>query len=209
MESWYVEYFAQTWYANTFLVRRPEQIGRAIDGDRDWNSIYDSGCNFVCLAIIAGIDPARMASALASTPFFCADSSLPAVTLTGKRGGLVWDGNRPHEADPGIRLPGLWHPHLNRREHVTIRLVRIDAARDHETGKAIVARAVECNLHVICGPEEHSHLVAGRIGTDYFLWDPDDTVVSVEANMRGRCRLKSLFTNGQEVEFWQYEATFT
>jgi hypothetical protein len=209
MQTFYIEYFAQTWYANTFLVRRPEQIGRAIDGDRDWNNVHDSGCNFVCLAIIAGIDPARMASALATQSYFYADPTLPAITIGGRRGGLVWEGNRPLLGEPGIQLPGLWHPHLNRRENIVIRLVAIETATQHRHGKRIVARARRRNLHVICGTEEHSHLVAGTIDGDYFLWDPDDSVVPVEDNMAGRCRLKSLFVHGVDVEFWLYEATFS
>lgn len=69
MKQWYRQYYSQTWYANTFLVRRPNQIGRTFDG-KEWNNIYDSGCHFTCLATILAVDPARLASELKDEPFF-------------------------------------------------------------------------------------------------------------------------------------------
>lgn len=211
IQQYYVEYFSQAWYVNTFLVRKPEQIGQSIRGERDWNNIHDSGCNFVCLAMMVGVDPARMASILAAKRYFFADTSLPAVTVGGKYGGLVWDMNGPSEESQSVVLENIWHSHLRRRETITITLDSITETDEHKIGKEIIARARRLGLHVICGPEEHSHLVAGRISDDYYVWDPDDTVVSVEDNLRGKIRLKKLFDDNLPgtLEFWLYRVDVT
>ena len=62
MEKWYDQYWAQNWYKNTYLVNKAEQITQAVNPPCEWNNIHDSGCNFTCLAMIVGVDPAYLTS---------------------------------------------------------------------------------------------------------------------------------------------------
>ncbi|TRZ50474.1 hypothetical protein D4S03_06710 [bacterium] len=195
MDKWYEEYWAQTWYRNSFLVRRPEQIAQAIGHDCEWNNLHDSGCNFTCLSMIVGVDPARLASAMASMSFFFADSTLPAKYLTGKAGGLVWDQNEPYSKIKKVVLTNFWHSRLGRRTTITIRFEGEITADDYSKGKQIVKATHEKGQHVLCGPQEHSHLVAGSNGEDFFIWDPDDSEISVEENLEGRVTLRRIFDN--------------
>ena len=209
MERWYFEYWAQTWYRNTFLVRWPGQIGREIGKPRDWNNVHDSGCNFVCVAMILGIEPARLASHLSRRRYFAADRGSRGLTLAGRVGGLVWDQNRPHESDRTMRVAGVWDTRRGRRVTFTLRFVAAETAREHAEGVRIVARARQRGEHVICGPQEHAHLVAGRRGRDFYVWDPDETTIAVEDSLAGRFGLRRLFAlNASEpIEFWRYELT--
>ena len=61
MHLFYPRYHAQSFYRNTFLVDKPQQIARAEKSDREWNNLAESGCHFTCLAMIAGVDPALLA----------------------------------------------------------------------------------------------------------------------------------------------------
>lgn len=207
MKKWYTEYWAQTWYKNTFLVRRPDQIAQAIGHDREWNNVYDSGCNFTCLAMIVGIDPARLASELSSHGYFFADAQLPAKHLTGKTAGLVWDQNAPHIRLNSIVLKDIWHSHLNKRVSIAVRFLKKTSITSYLEGKRWVAAVHTKGQHVICGPEDHSHLVAGTIGEAFFLWDPDDSCRSVEENLEGKITLRRLFDEcpSQPIEFWGYQ----
>ena len=63
MHLFYPRYHAQSFYRNTFLVDKPQQIARAEKSDREWNNLAESGCHFTCLAMIAGVDPATLADA--------------------------------------------------------------------------------------------------------------------------------------------------
>ena len=63
MHLFYPRYHAQSFYRNTFLVNRPQEIARAEKSDREWNNLAESGCHFTCLAMIAGVDPATLADA--------------------------------------------------------------------------------------------------------------------------------------------------
>jgi hypothetical protein len=208
---WYPEYWAQTWYKNTFLVRRPEQIAREIGGERGWNNLYHSGCNFACIAMIIGIDPARLASELSAQPFFAADKSAPARYVSGKRGRMVWDQNAPHETLKVVTLRRVWHSKLGHRTTIRIRYDGEHIALDHAAALRIVARAHRQGRHLICGPETHAHLVAGRVGRDFYVWDPDDTEHSVEDNLRRKVTLRRMFTAypDQPIEFCQYRVNFT
>jgi len=207
MKAWYRDYWAQTWYSNTFLVRRPRQIAQTVDADRDWNNVYDSGCNFTCIAMIVGIDPAYLASILSTQRFFYADNTLTSQRLSGKRGGLVWDRNAPNAELRHITLTSLWHPRRRCRVTVTARFVESIVTRNYREGLRVVAAMHAAGGHVVCGTEEHSHLVAGTIDEDFALWDPDDTVVDVETNLSGGFTLRHLFQKyrGEAVEFWHYE----
>lgn len=193
--SWYPEYWAQTWYRNTFLVQRPEQIAKAEGRHGDWNNIYDSGCNFTCLAMIVGIDPARLPSLLGSQTYFLEDQDLPAKHLVDKIGGLVWDKNAPNQEIRSVLIEDIWHPKLKRRTSITISFIGRILARTHREGVQIVAAMRRRGHHIICGHEEHAHLVAGTAGSSLFVWDPDDTEVSVESNVEGAFTLRRLFNS--------------
>lgn len=209
MKNWYRDYWAQTWYKNTFLVRRPGQIAQAIGNDHEWNNLHDSGCNFTCLAMIVGIDPARLASELSSRQFFFADSSLPATYLTGKTGGLVWDRNAPHGGLKSIALENIWHPQLKRRASIKVGFVRKASTTRYEEGRRLTTAIHASGHHVVCGPRTHSHLVAGTVGDEFFVWDPDDSAdgTSVEDNLGGKFTLGKLFHEYAEerIEFWAYQ----
>ncbi len=207
MKAWYRDYWAQTWYTNTFLVRRPRQIAQTVDADRDWNNVYDSGCNFTCIAMIVGIDPAYLASVLSTQRFFYADNTLSGQRLSGKRGGLVWDQNAPNAELRHITLTNLWHPRRRCRVTVTLRFVESIVTRNYREALRVVTAMHAAGGHVVCGTEEHSHLVVGSIAEDFALWDPDDTVVDVETNVSGGFTLRHLFQKyrGEAVEFWHYE----
>ena len=207
MEQWYGEYFAQTWYKNTFLIRKPSQIGRVVDGDREWNNIYDSGCNFTCLAMIIGVDPARLASELSSHKYFYSDATLRTKYLTGKYGGLVWDQNAPNERLKTIVIDNFWHPKFDRRIKINLSFQGIEKIKNVSEGEGIVKAARKDGFHTIVGPREHSHLVAGVVDNGYYLWDPDDSAErSIEDFLQGKMRLSHIFDyyKGEPIEFWKY-----
>jgi hypothetical protein len=207
IERWYEEYWAQSWYRNTYLVRRPRQIARQVANERDWNNVYDSGCNFTCLAMILGLDPARLASELGRQRFFLGDREAMARDLCGRLVPLVWDQNEPLMRFRTIRLRRLWMPRLGRRVTLTLRHVGQELTFDYAEGMRIVRAARRRGHHVIAGAWDHSHLVAGRAGGDFYLWDPDDTSVSVEDSLAGRLKLRDLFdfyAGDEPIEFWCY-----
>lgn len=210
LTRWYEEYWAQTWYKNTFLVQYPHQIAKAKGKHGDWNNIYDSGCNFTCLAMIVGIDPARLASLLSSQTYFLEDRNLPAKYLSDTKGGLVWDRNAPEEELPSVVLNDVWHPRLQRRTSIAIDFVQTFSTRSYAEGKRLVAMLRGRGSHIICGPEEHSHLVAGNVGASVYVWDPDDTQRSVEDNLAGCVTLRRLFEENriEPIEFWEYRVAF-
>jgi len=207
LQNWYHEYWAQTWYKNTFLVSHPKQIARTKGKEREWNNLFDAGCNFACLAMIVGIDPARLASLLSAENYFQSDSDLPAKRIGGKHGGLVWDQNAPNAEMTSIALRQVWHPKLGRRVSIAIGFVQCHATRSLADGERLVAEMHRRGRHVVCGPEAHSHLVAGTAGSDFFVWDPDDTEKSVEENLGGRVTLDRLFAENptEPIEFWEYQ----
>lgn len=207
MDSWYPSYFSQTWYVNTFLVRRANQIAQAVAGDREWNNICDSGCNFTCLAMILGVDPARLASELRNQNYFYADAGLPAKRLDGTRGGLVWDQNAPHKGLRSVSINNFWHSSLMRRVSLTLSFLDVSSTDDYEKGCDLVSAIRARGNHVVCGSQEHSQLVAGETtGGGYFLWDPDGSEMTVEENLAGDFTLQKLFSDnpGTQIEFWEY-----
>jgi hypothetical protein len=74
----------------------------------------------------------------------------------------------------------------------------------------LVTAARQRGRHVVCGPEEHSSLVAGSSKAGFFLWDPDESVVRVERMLKGALTLRKLFAAfaGQPIDFWQYACEF-
>jgi hypothetical protein len=205
-ERWYREYWAQSWYRNTFLVRHPRQIGREIRGERDWNNIHDAGCNFTCLAMMLGIDPARLASELGKTRFFRGERGNIGLTVAGQRAPLVWDQNEPQLYGRRLTLRRIWLPQLERRATLALRYVGQDVTFEHRDGIAIIRAARRRGEHIVAGAIDHSHLVAGRIGEDFYLWDPDDTEVPVERSLAGGVTLGGLFRAhpAEPIEFWRY-----
>lgn len=206
MIFWYPCYFSQTWYANTFLVRWPKQIGQAIEYPHEWNNIYDSGCHFTCLAMILKIDPGRLASELRNEKYFQADGSLTAKRLDGTEGGLVWDQNAPHSRTRAFHLKDFWHSALSRRVSLTLQYVGQKSTVKYEEGRAEVAAIRARGNHVVCGTEEHSQLVAGESELGYVIWDPDGSKKTVEQNLEGSITLQNLFefNKNQKIEFWEY-----
>ena len=206
--QFYEEYFSQKWYTNTFLVRSPHQIARVVDGAREWNNINDSGCNFVCLAMIVGMDPARLASILARRRYFYAEAGTVAKRLNGSTGRLIADDNAPNAARPIVSLGKCWVSLWRRPVTITLALVGIESNVEYEAARQLVTRARRDGLHVICGPSHHALLVAGQIGRDCYLWDPDASSRSLDRHLAGAYRLQQLFVKGEAIEFWLYRAEF-
>lgn len=49
--------------------------------------------------------------------------------------------------------------------------------------------------------------MAGNLGEEYFIWDPDDSDAGVEEMLAGKVTLQTLFDYylGQVIEFWEYK----
>lgn len=208
MRRWYRWYWAQTWYRNTYLVNRPEDIGRTTGNHPEWNNIHDSGCHFTCLAMIVGIDPARLASELRDRTYFLPDESLPAKLLNPATSseGLVWDQNAPHKNLRSISIENLWNHQFGRRVSITLSYVGRSSTDNYESANARVSDVRSRGNHLICGPADHSYLVAGNLDGEYFLWDPDGSATSVEQNLQGRMTLQKLFRTcrDKKIELWEY-----
>lgn len=213
MESWYEEYWSQNWYKNTFLVSKPQQIAKVNKAKGEWNNIAESGCHFTCLAMIVGIDPARLASELSSKKYFLPDPKLQANRLSDTTGGLVWDQNAPHSELKSVVLENIWHSRLRSETSVEIRFIKISSTTNHTAGKKLVTEFHEQGLHVICGPDTHSLLVAGTTGKDFFLWDPDSSPsgTSIQKSLEGQFTLQELFNLNKDepIEFWAYQVELT
>ena len=109
MHLFYPRFYAQSFYRNTFLVDKPQQIARAEKSDREWNNIAESGCHFTCMAMIGGVDPALLADAAIKQGYYQPDKDLPARALDGQRGPLVWDQNVPAKKGESFTFPKVWH----------------------------------------------------------------------------------------------------
>lgn len=210
VSNWYIQYFSQNWYKNTFLVSTPRQIARVNKYRGAWNNLNDSGCHFTCIAMIIGVDPARLASALKEKQFYKPDSDFQARRLNGNMGGLVWDCNAPHEQAPSVSLSQFWHPAFNKRIEIAISFVTKFFAINHEEGCRFIQEIHDRGNHVVFGTSVHSLLVAGVSGDDYYIWDPDTTKNSgttEEDNVFAKYSLRSFFGKNpnEEVEFWEYK----
>jgi hypothetical protein len=221
MRKWYDQYESQCWYTNSFLVNKFAQIAKAQTELREWNNINDSGCNFVCLSMMLGLNPAYLASLLAAQGFFREDRITLARSIepkgkkhTGKPTFLVWDDNRPYPPGESMSIVRFWHPRRGRTS-CRLTLLEIKRAADVKEANGVIAQARRAGLHVICGYDDHSHLVAGSTDGQYFLWDPvgDEShwhfKLTVEANVGGRYLLKRFFdVRGRQKEFKNEEAQF-
>lgn len=168
--------------------------------------------------MIVGVDPARLSSELSFYSFFFADSELQAQYLickqdetVNKQGGLVWDQNEPHKKVPKVVITNFWHTKLGRRTKITISFKGEIKTKDVTEGKRFIIAARKNGLHVICGPDNHSHLVAGKIDNEFYIWDPDDLKRPVEEYLEGKVRLNHIFENDPDepIEFWKYRVDFT
>lgn len=211
VNSWYRHYFSQNWYKNTFLISEPKQIARVNNRHGEWNNLNDSGCHFTCISMIVGVDPARLASALSKEKFFKKDNDFSAKYLNGEVDGLVWDCNAPHEHSPSMHLSKFWHPFFNRRIEITVSFVTKSSVSNHESGCLLVRGIRDRGNHVVFGTSAHSLLVAGVLGDDFYIWDPDTTSedggTSEEDNVFAKYSLRSFFKKhpNEEVEFWEYK----
>lgn len=174
----YRSYYSQAAYQNTFLVNDPREIAQAIGNDKEWNNIKNSGCHFTCLAMIAGIDPASFASALArperaTSKYFSADRDLPARDLSGADCYLVWDQNHPSKSGASVRTNEVWHAALVNNVVIDIGCVGTYKPRSIKAALKKVVDALARGNHVVCGPDWHSVLVAGLGSSGPFIWDPD------------------------------------
>lgn len=215
MKNWYQNYWSQAWYKRSYLVNAHEEIGRATVNDKEWNNIDESGCNFTCLAMIVGIDPAYLTTTLLGKDFFLPDASLPATYLNRSKGGLVWDRNRPCKPGASVTTNPFWHPGRQQRVEATISFHGIvTKTRDLAEARRAIESIRAAGRHVIFGPTSHSHLVAGVAHDDYFVWDPDDEDQdwSGKCIPKGELSLADVFAaypdRRMKFEFWDYGVTF-
>ena len=161
MHLLYPRYFAQSFYRNTFLVNRPQEIARAEKSDREWNNLAESGCHFTCMSMIAGVDPASLADAAIKKGYFAPDKALPARALDGQRGPLVWDQNVPARKGQSFTFAKVWHPDKGQVVDIEFTCRRW---KDHvplkEATRLTHAAIIEGH-HVVSGSFEHSVLIAG------------------------------------------------
>ena len=215
MEKWYERYESQRWYKNTFLVNNFRQISRATKGDREWNNIEDSGCNFVCLSMIIGINPAYLSSKLKELRFFERDDSLKSKKLNGDYTHLVWDRNKPDKKDKIVSLKKVYHPRRGIID-LSIQFIGIKKTNKIDCAKRLIAENKEKGYHIICGYDDHSRLVAGKSNGKYFLWDPDLNDTDLQKNIRGQYTLEwfyKLYSNkkefaNKEAEYLIYSVIF-
>jgi hypothetical protein len=202
MSAWYKTYWNQNWYPNTFLVHRPAQIARSVRRRREWNNIAKVGCNLTCLAMILGIDPARLAGTLAGKKrFFVPDQRTPAARLDHRRGFFVWDRNRPNRDRKQVRLR-LWHPPQG-MVNARIRFVESHFPGDLQETEAMIRAIHARGHHAIWGTEKHASLVAGKGRDGYFLWDPN--VRDIDKTMHGGLTLAKRFPKRTPTEICEYD----
>jgi hypothetical protein len=208
MKKWYKRYESQCWYRNTFLVNRFRDIAKTIKGG-EWNNIKDSGCHFVCLSMIIGINPAYMASELVNKQFFKSDRSLEAKKLSGCEGKLVYDQEAPSKPSHKVLLRSIWHPDEGKVD-IKISFIAKEKASNRTDAAEIIKEASDNNQHIICGYDDHSRLVAGIKNRNYFLWDPDLTATELQRNINGEYTIKWFFHEyakdknykNKSAEFW-------
>jgi len=217
LTSWYDKYESQCWYKNTFLVKNPSQISQATSGDREWNNIEGSGCNFVCLSMIIGINPAHIASYLKDTNgYFGIDKSLASKNLKGESTHLVWDRNKPSFKGDEITIKEIHHPEKG-ITNVTVKLEIIEMESDIVKARELITKHKSDGKHIICGYDDHSRLVAGTKSGEYYLWDPDLESTKLDDNINGEHSLDwfySMYASekkyaNKSAEYWVYSVTFS
>ena len=216
MNVWYQAYESQCWYKNTFLVNSFDQISKVCKRNGEWNNVEGSGCHFVCLSMIAGINPARLSSALKELQFFKPDRSLRSKKLNGNGSFLVWDQNEPHETYKEITIKNVF---LSAGRVVDISIEFIEIVKTNEIAEAnkLIETHRSKGNHIICGHNDHSRLVAGMNDGKYYLWDPDLTDTNIEDNINGKYDLpwfyelyakKKQFVN-ELAEYWIYSVRYS
>lgn len=173
MHLFYPRYQAQSFYRNTFLVNRPQEIARAEKSDREWNNLAESGCHFTCLAMIAGVDPATLADAAIKTGYYQPDKNLPARALDGKHGPLVWDQNVPARKGDAFTFAKVWHAGKGQLVDLAFTCRRWDDCVSLKEATRLIHDAVVQGRHVVSGSFEHSVLIAGLSDDGPLVWDPD------------------------------------
>ena len=208
MEKWYERYESQCWYKNTFLVNNFRQISRATKGDREWNNIEDSGCHFVCLSMIIGINPAYLSSKMKELKFFKPDYSLKSKKLNGRSTHLVWDQNKPDIKDKEVKLKKVYHPKRGIID-LSIQFIGIKKTNNIDCAKSLIEDNKKYGYHIICGYDDHSRLVAGKSKGKYFLWDPDLSDTDLQKNIRGQYTLERFYKEySNKKEFANKEAEY-
>ncbi len=198
MHLLYPRFFAQSFYRNTFLVDRPQQIARAEKSDREWNNLAESGCHFTCMAMIAGVDPATLADAAIKKGYYAPDKDLPARALDGARGPLVWDQNVPAKKGQSFVFPRVWHAERGRLVDLEFTCRRWDDYLPLKDATRLAHQAIVEGRHVVTGSFTHSVLVAGLSADGPLIWDPD-------VERRGRTerrRLQEMVEGGLPLRTW-------
>jgi len=228
LEKWYENYESQCWYNNTYLIKEASNISYAtIDGKKCWNNINDSGCHFVCLAMIIGINPAYLSSALGENKnYFKEDTTIDSLYINGTEGSLIWDQNKPDKENPEIELKNIFHPKYGLTD-VVIKCIDIKKTNNENKANSIINTAHSNDMHVICGYEDHSRLVAGINCYKYFLWDPDTSSFpdnkGLKNHLNGEYNLEKFYSEyegwiekekhkeeiGIEAEYWIYSVKYS
>lgn len=216
MNSWYDKYESQCWYKNTFLVSEFHQISKVDVKDGEWNNIEGSGCHFVCLSMMIGINPAYLASKLKCSNYFKLDRSLKSKKLDGTSSFLVWDKNEPSKKNPVVEIKNVYHP-VKGVVDITIRFLEIIKTNDINETNVLIEKNKFKGNHVICGYGDHSRLVAGKDNDNYYLWDPDLSETEIQKNILGEYDLRwfyNLYSNdgdfsNEVAEYWVYAVEFS
>lgn len=216
LEVWYEKYENQCWYKNTYLVREPNQISRAIQNDEEWNNIHDSGCHFVCLSMILGLNPAYLSSVLIDKDgYFKEDKAIKSMAINGKKTFLVWDENKPNKDMKEVSLKGVYHP-VKGVTDITIKFKKVEFENDIEKANDLIAKHHTEGKHIICGYSDHSRLIAGVSDGEYFLWDPDVENRKIKEHLDGcytlDCFYKEYSNDGdykdEKAQYWVYSVEF-
>ena len=215
MNTWYKKYESQCWYKNTFLVNKFTQISKVDKRNGEWNNIYGSGCHFVCLSMIIGINPAYLSSELKKLNFFSSDRSLKSKNLKGNKTFLVWDKNEPHNKYKDVTIPNVLHSELGLVD-VSINFIEIIKTNSISDANKLIKENRSKGNHIICGYEDHSRLVAGTNNSRYFLWDPDLDETDITKNINGKYSLEwfyEIYKNEKDyskkiAEYWVYSVKY-
>lgn len=202
MHLLYPRYFAQSFYRNTFLVNRPQEIARAEKSDREWNNLSESGCHFTCLAMIAGVDPASLADAAINKGYFKPDDELPARALDGQRGPLVWDQNVPASKGESFVFSNVWHPDRGQLIDIEFTCRRWKDKVPLKEAIDLTQAAILQGRHVVSGSYAHSVLIAGLSDDGPLVWDPEVVPHADQDGGVPRARLKAMVEGGLSLRAW-------
>jgi hypothetical protein len=114
-----------------------------------------------------------------------------------------------------MTIPMFWHNHRGRKTQVKVKFIECKDTRDENKGNRIVTKARQQKLDVICGPCNHSLLVAGQVDANFFVWDPNpsdecgDGKWKIKTILEGKVTLQRMFRKySSNIEFWTYKTTF-